>query len=191
MTLNFITLDEYKSYVGLSKNTEDVKISFLISAASDIIKAYLGKVFPDQLPIIENLSVDYDTDRIYPTYYPITNIISVEESSRITNDSSIHVLESDSQYYLDSDGSIVRVPGDGFYTWPQYPKTIKVTYEGGYSVDEAPEAIKLATVELVSYYLNRDFIPSKSMQGASIVNPVITKAELPAHIRAILDYYKV
>lgn len=190
---NILTLAEYKSFEGLTKTDQDIKLNLLIEAASNLIKTYLGSIFsPAVTPIVEYVSVDYDTDRIYPQYYPITNLISVEESDRYTTDSTIHVpLQTGTEYYLDGD-SIVRVPGAlGFANWPISPATIKITYEGGYAdTVDMPSEIKLACIELVNYYKEKGFLPNRSIQGATIINAGAAVADLPAHVRAILDYYK-
>lgn len=189
---DIITLEEYKNYQGLTKTDNDTKITFLIGAVSNLIKAYLGNMFAeDDDPIEEYISVDYDTDRIYPKYYPIRNVISVSESDRYTTDSTVHVpLQVGTQYFVDGD-SIVRIPGSGFANWPISPSTVKIVYEGGWLGTDIPTDIKLAAIELVNYYMNKEFIPNRSLQGATIINAGSTVADLPAHVRAILDYYKV
>lgn len=189
---NIITLSEYKAFEGLSKNDQDVKLTLLIEAASSLIKAYLGNVFaPLTSPIVEYISVDYDTDRIWPKYSPLTNVISVEEPDRYTWDSTVHVpIQVGTEYYVDGD-SIVRIPGNGFANWPISPATVKVTYEGGYSISDTPADLKLACIELVNYYRDKGFLPNRSLQGATIINAGTAVADLPAHVRAILEYYKV
>lgn len=189
--MNIISLAEYKQFEGLSKNDQDVKLNLLIEAASNLIKTYLGNMFaPDVSPIVEYISVDYDTDRIFPKFYPISSLISVEEPDRYTYDSTVHVpIQVGTQYYLDGD-SIVRVPGDGFANWPLSPATVKVTYLGGYEANETPSELKLACIELVNYYRDKGFLPNRSLQGATIINAGAGVAELPPHVRAILDYYK-
>ena len=190
---DIITLDEYKQFQGLSKTDSDAKLSLIISSASSIIKAYLGNIFaPNANPIVEYISVDYDTNRIYPKYYPINSIVSVEESDRYTTDSTVHVpLQTGTQFYLDDD-SIVRVPGSlGFANWPISPSTVKLTYTAGYNLTTAPADLQLATIQLVNYYVNTEYVPSRSLQGATIINPSAGVAELPAHVRTILDTYKV
>jgi Phage gp6-like head-tail connector protein len=190
---DIITLEEYKQYQGLTKMDQDAKLSLVIASASNIIKTYIGDIFtPTTSPIVEYISVDYDTNRIYPRYYPINSIISVEESDRYTTDSTVHVpLQTGTQFYLDDD-SIVRVPGSlGFANWPISPGTVKVTYTGGYSLLSTPADLKLACIELVNYYVNKDFVPSRTLQGATIINPTGGTAELPAHVRTILDGYSL
>lgn len=189
---DIITLAEYKAYEGLTKTDQDGKYSLLIAASSNLIKTYLGSIFaPDVSPIVEYISVDYDTDRIFPKYWPLGNVISVEEPDRYTWDSTVHVpIQVGTEYFVDGD-SIVRVPGHGFANWPISPATVKVTYEGGYSALEIPADLKLACIELVNYYRDKGFLPNRSMQGATIITSGAGVADLPAHVRAILEYYKV
>lgn len=190
--MSIITLQEYKAYEGLSKTDQDVKLNLLIDAASSLIKTYLGNVFaPETSPIVEYITVDYDTNRIFPKYWPLREVISVEEPDRYTIDSTVHVpLQSGTQYYVDGN-SIVRVPGTGgFANWPLSPRAVRVTYDGGFDVDSVPSDLKLAAIELVNYYKDKGFLPSRSLQGATIINSGTAVPDLPAHVRAILDYYK-
>ncbi len=190
---DIITLAEYKSFNKLVKDDLDDKYTFLISAVSEIIRAYLdGSVFAPSGQITEYISVDYDTDRIFPKYWPIRNIVSIEEPDRYTWDSTVHVpLQVGTEYYLDGD-SIVRVPENGFANWPISPATVKLVYEAGYDTDAggSPADVKLAAIELVNYYVNKEHIPNRSIQGTTIINAGSTVADLPAHVRAILDQYK-
>jgi hypothetical protein len=190
--MSIITLEEYKNYEGLIKTDQDVKFTLLIESASNLIKTYLGSIFaPPVSPIVEYISVDYDTDRLWPKYYPITNLISVEEPDRYSYGSTVHIpLQVGTDYVLDGD-SILRIAGSGFSCWPISPTTVKVTYVGGYTDSNTPAELKLAAIELVNYYRDKGFLPNRSMQGATIITSGTGVADLPPHVRAILDYYKI
>lgn len=194
---DLITLQEYKDFVGKTKADDDAQLNVIIPAVSNIIKAYLGNTAPDDptTPIEEYVYLDYETDKIFTKYWPIRELISVEESNRYTWDSSIHVpLTANSDYYLIND-AIVRVPGGttSFSTWPMAPGVVKITYTAG-EVDGLgagviDEAIKLAAIELTTYYLKKEYIQNRSMMGSSLQTYVDTQG-MPSHIRRLLDEFK-
>lgn len=193
---DIITLAEYKSYMGKTKTDSDQKLTFLIAAASNLIKTYTGSDYPEDpdTPIEEWFDVDYDTDVLFPKYYPITSIQMVEEINRTLNDSTIHlVLDYGADYYHTSD-TIVRIPNGthSFVNWPIGPQAVKITYTAGTAggAGGAPNDVKLACIQLVEYYENEHYIPSKSLQGGSMVFSGTTEPLIPPHVRAILDYYK-
>jgi hypothetical protein len=67
----------------------------------------------------------------------------------------------------------------------------KITYTGGY--ETTPEEIKLAALDLVGYYMKSD-MSIKSTRNAGANNTSIeyvTTANLPAHIRRVLDLYRL
>lgn len=185
-----LTLTEYKSFEALTKDDQDGKYNLLISAASNLIKTYLGSIFaPPVSPIEEYITVDYDTDRIWPKYWPISSLISVEEKPRYSHDSTVwYMLTAGADYELDGD-SIVRIPRPGgFGTWRS--GSVKIVYTGGFTEADAPNELKLACIELVNYYRDKGFLPNRSLQGATIITAGAGVPELPAHIRAILDQYR-
>lgn len=200
--MDLITLEEYKTYNGLSANPkEDAKNALLISSVSNLIQAYLGwNVSPDGQSgrqVTEVLSVDYDTNVIYLANYPISGPVTVLESDRYTLDSSIHVPLTHASDYIvnESDGTLTRIykPG-GFANWPISPGVISVTYtiapkySGG--VSGIPADLKLAALEMVDYYKNDGFRENRSIQGTSVQNYVDYSGDFPKHVQVILDRYK-
>lgn len=188
---DLITLQEYKDYMGMRKPDEDQKITFLISSVSSLIKAYLNYSLVDNYDtaITEYASFDYDTNVYYPKLWPIRDIQEITELSRYTYDSTVHVpLTAEADYYLSGD-SIVRVPGaGGFGTWPQGPNSVKIVYRAGY--EEAPNDIKLAAIELVSYYKEEQYRQSKTIMGSTVINTLTKADEWPSHIRLLLENYR-
>lgn len=197
--MDLITLKEYKDYYSMSDNPkEDSKISLLINSVSGLIQAYIGMDFEGGKMITETLSIDYDTNIIYLEHYPVSSIVSVSESDRYTLDSTIHVpLVYASDYILNqADGTLIRqyTPG-GFANWPLSPGVITVSYitgtrAGTGTSDGVPADLKLACIELVSYYKNEEFKQSKTISGTSVVNTTTKGEDFPQYIQVILDKYR-
>jgi hypothetical protein len=195
---NLITLDEYKTFVGKMKTDDDAKLNVIIPAISNLIQAYIGTSGPlDPLAtIMEDIYLDYVTDKIFTKYYPIRELISVSETDRYSTDSSVHIpLTQGADYYLIND-TIIRYPTGpcGFSYWPNSPGIVTVTYKAGVldingDPVSTPSDIKLAAMQLVSYYLNKEFIQNRSVMGTSL-STYIDKGGMPAHIARLLDNYK-
>jgi hypothetical protein len=84
------------------------------------------------------------------------------------------------------EGSIVSLDPKGFvYAINGYT----VTYTAGYAV--IPEDLKLAVMDLVTYYRKNDAaIHSTKAPGTNAVQiEYISTTTLPAHIRRVLDLY--
>ena len=65
----------------------------------------------------------------------------------------------------------------------------KVTYTAGY--EELPEDLKVAVLDLVTYYLKNDMaVKSQRDAGSNTVQiEYITKNTLPSHIARVFDLY--
>jgi hypothetical protein len=70
-------------------------------------------------------------------------------------------------------------------------RSLEVTYTAGYTNDTFPEDLKLALMDLVTYYEETESKPTKSMLGGTLDNPLPYLANsFPPHIRRILDLYR-
>jgi len=194
--MDIITLQEYKTYNGITKPTDDPKVSMLISFVSSLIKAYIGRDFSTEETVTEVISLDYDTNQIFLEKYPVREILSITETDRYTWDSTVHVpLLKDVHFDVNmKEGIITRswTPGS-FANWPINPGVVRVEYITGTNdlfASVFPEDLKLAAIELVNYYKNDEFRQSKALQGASIVNSVPQGTDFPQHIQVILDRYR-
>ena len=94
----------------------------------------------------------------------------------------------DRNYELDAENQEIirtRLP------FPSGTRSVKLVYKGGYSA--VPGDLKLAVYDLITYYLNKEATPAKSMPGSEIKN--VTKSqtlhsEFPPHIKRILEHYR-
>lgn len=190
---NLISLEEYKLAKGLSKSEHDDQLNMLIRNVSSIIQTYLGRNFSDTGEIhSEVLSLDYDTQTLYLEKYPVSEIISITEADPYGYDSSVHFPVSSSNYFLDMKyGKLIRV---GSY-WSKGPGAIIVTYRVP-EITEIPPDLKQATIDLITYYRDEEWKPSKQTRGATITNAVggsrgtSYTTEFPAHIQRVLDLYR-
>ncbi|RZK44446.1 MAG: hypothetical protein EOO61_03750 [Hymenobacter sp.] len=199
--MDIITLEEYKSFFGMNKDnpSEDARINLLIQSVSSLIQTYLGLDFEGGRAVHEVITVDYDTNKIFLEHYPIAGDVVVTETDRYTTDSTVHVpLYYASDYVVDNEqGILTRIyhPG-GFASWPVAPSVIMVDYvtapkwAGDFGATGIPADLKLAALQLVSYYKNEEFRQSKTIQGSTVVNTLAKGSDFPLHIQVILDRYK-
>jgi hypothetical protein len=82
---------------------------------------------------------------------------------------------------------IVPINPQGQFTWSV--NGYKVVYTAGY--ETLPEDLKLAVLDLVTYYLKNDAaIHSAKAPGTNSVQiEYISTTNLPAHIKRVLDLY--
>ena len=71
-------------------------------------------------------------------------------------------------------------------------ETVKIVYTAGYDV--IPGDLKLAVLDLVTYYLKDEHKARQSIAGASIQNQSSStqrdNVSFPDHIKRVLDLYK-
>lgn len=173
---DLVTLQEYKDYKRINNPERDTLIQMLISSASGLIKTYCGRTFIDyfDVPKTEAINITSGMTGIVLKETPIIgNVLvssdNVDISSDISVDSELGIVYYDVGMFTPGLGSVI------------------VTYTGGY--EDTPSDIKLATFELVDYYLNGEHTQKKTFGGATIEN-YQTGNEWPFHIRAILNMYR-
>lgn len=185
MGLDLITKAEYKAYAGINSTNKDAEIDALIPRVSALVKNYCRRTFIDY---VSTNKVEYfNGPAIYFPLkeYPIISIDSVEKSTDYG--SSYTTLVEYRDYALDISRGVVHcmIP-EGF---PEYINGYMVVYKAGFS--ETPEDLKLAVIDLISYYLRNDTaIHSNKSPGTSSVQvEYISTTSLPAHIKRVLDLY--
>ena len=191
---DLITLEDYKEAEGISTPKDDLKLNAIIPSVSQLVKTYCGTSFVDYYSTdkIEEFSINWITNLVQLTETPLVSIVSVQE--RLSFADSYTTIPA-TEYYADSsvDG-IYRVTTAGqSKSWPTGPASVKVTYKAGYSV--CPSDLKLAVIDLVTYYHKDEHKERKVMGGASIQNSASTtqsnNVAFPDHIKRVLDLYKV
>ena len=191
---DLITLEDYKEAEGISTPKDDLKLNAIIPSVSQLVKTYCGTSFVDYYSTdkIEEFSINWITNLVQLTETPLVSIVSVQE--RLSFADSYTTIPA-TEYYADSsvDG-IYRVTTAGqSKSWPTGPASVKVTYKAGYST--CPSDLKLAVIDLITYYHKDEHKERKVMGGASIQNSASTtqanNVAFPDHIKRVLDLYKV
>lgn len=111
-----------------------------------------------------------------------------------------HATVEDFLFYPDT-GEINKNIGDGTgdfgltivgaSTFKNYPRGVRVTYKSGYDSGSVPQDLLMATMDYIKMlHKERQESQGFTFQGESVQN-VALSANFPAHIRRILDLYRV
>ena len=191
---DLITLEDYEEAEGISTPKDDLKLSALIPSVSQLVKTYCGTSFVDYYVSnkIETFSINWNTNLVQLTETPLVSIVSVEERDDY---SSSYTTVPTTEYFADTTLDVIyRVStSGGAKNWPGGPAAVKITYKAGY--DTCPADLKLAVIDLITYYHKDEHKERKVMGGASIQNSASTtqtnNVAFPDHIKRVLDLYKV
>ena len=196
--LLLVTLDEFKTYKGITKNDEDAKLTQILEATSNFTKEYCKRSFIDYFATDKVEYQDASSyDTIFLDEFPLVSITSVEISLdgdfTGTDPDKITELELYTTYYPNFEDSLIH---SGMATLPlaygglSGISNIKITYKAGYSV--VPKDLKIAIMDLVEYYKAEEYTPRKAFKDMSIENLGFrdTTAGLPAHIKRIFEMYR-
>lgn len=179
---DLISLTEFKTYEGISGNTEDIKLNLIIPSVSALVRNYCGKTFNSYFTTnkIEMFSPRYPMDIIWPVETPIKEIVSLE----VSNGAGGYVALATSDYGHDARLDLIRLT-NGKY--PVGVNSVRLTYKGGYAT--IPADLKLALIDLINYYMKNEHIPEKN-HATFTIRHEDGKASFPDHIRRVLDMYK-
>jgi len=190
---DLITLEDYKEAEGISTPKDDLKLDAIIPSVSQLVKTYCGNSIVDHYSTdkVEFFNINWATNIAQLTESPIKIIFFVQERSSY---GSPYTVVPATEWYLDSDtDSIYRVTASGnAKNWPSGPGSVKISYNAGYAT--CPADLKLAVIDLITYYHKDEHKERKVMQGASLQNSATTSQAdsigFPDHIKRILDFYK-
>lgn len=186
MSINLITLSDYKVYAGINSTTQDAAISSLISRVSTLIKRICKRSFVD---FVSTSKVDVFNGGL-STYIlsegPLIGVLGVEYSPDYGQNYTDLVEYTDYVLTTDSETGIINLLTT---TTSGLPNAYRVIYNCGYT--EVPLDLALAAMDLVTYYLKNDTAihSTKSAGSNAIQIEYITKTDLPAHIKRVLDLY--
>ena len=134
-----------------------------------------------------------ETYAVQLTESPIVSIVTVKERSGY--DQTYTTLTTGAyEYYLDSrTDSIIRTNESGTrLNWKHGVGAVEVIYKAGYA--SLPSDLKLAVIDLITYYLKDEHKERRTLGGASIQNTASTSQRdnvaFPDHIKRVLDLYK-
>jgi hypothetical protein len=182
MGLDLITLSEYKQYAGISSPNQDTAIKNLIPKVSNLAKVYCRRTFIDYVSDAKT-EVFNGGEFLLPSEYPVISISSLEYSSDYGK--TYKKLENYTDYVLDIENQRVYLVTD----LPYILNGFKLTYTAGF--EEVPQDLKLAVMDLLTYYLKNDMaVKSQRDAGSNTVQiEYITKNTLPSHIARVFDLY--
>lgn len=215
---DLITLEEYKIAKGIQGMKEDSRLKILIKSVSQLVKTYCNNTFIDHYPapapdntnngeneaetVVQDTTPDtrktdvfnlrYGEDFVQLTESPVVNTPEVYERANLSED-YVQLVEN-KDYYVDQEtDSIYRTTDTGFSkSWPSGPGSVKVLYNAGY--ENVPEDLKLAVIDLTTYYHKDEHKARQTIAGASIQNNASTSQRnnvaFPDHIKRVLDLYK-
>lgn len=183
--MDLITKAEYKAYAGITSTNKDAEIDALIPRISALVKNYCRRTFIDYYNTV-NIEYFNGPAMYFPLKeYPVVEVVEVEISTDYGNSYASMIEYTD--YVLDKSRGVVHsTQFDGF---PERINGYKVSYKAGYA--EVPEDLKLAVIDLISYYIRNDMaVHSNKAPGTNSVQvEYISTTSLPAHIRRVLDLY--
>ena len=189
---DLITLAEYKEIEGIASPKEDLRLATLVPSVSQLVKTYCANSLVDYYSTnkVETFSIDWNTHIIQLTESPVNTVVSVEKRDSVTDS---YTTVATTEYYLDtSTDSILYVTGSTYKNWPRGAGSVKVTYTAGY--ESCPADLKLAIVDLITYYLRDEHKERRTLGGASIQNQgsssLRDSVAFPDHIKRVLDMYK-
>ena len=191
---DLITLQQYKTAEGISAPKDDARLNVLIPSVSQLVKTYCGNSFVDFFSSnkTETFTLDWGTYIVQLTESPVNSVVTVKE--RDSYGSAYVTLTTGAQeYFLSPDtDSIFRTTSAGYKNWPRGVAAVEVVYTAGYSA--VPADLKLAVLDLVTYYLKDEHKQRQSIAGASIQNASSSSQRdnvaFPDHIKRVLDLYK-
>tara|TARA_A100001015_G_scaffold302442_1_gene390638 strand:- start:137 stop:760 length:624 start_codon:yes stop_codon:yes gene_type:complete len=190
---NLITVDIYKEVEKITSNQNDFAISYYADSVSQLVKTYCNNSFVDfySTDKIETFSINWPQYFVQLTESPVNSISGVQIRESIAEN---YTNLTSTQYFLDtSTDSVYRSDGaSGYQNFPTGPGALRVSYRAGYA--EVPTDLRLAIVDLITYYLKDEYKERQTLAGASIQNKVSTSQRnnvaFPDHIKRVLDLYK-
>lgn len=199
---NLIELFDYKSAQGITSTKDDSRLDSLISSVSQLVKTYCGNGIVDYYSLatgenkdktkIETISINWASNIVQLTESPLGLVHTVKERDSLS--SGYTTLTENVDYYVDlSTDSVYRVNSGGrAQNWANGPGSVQIEYNAGYA--NCPEDLKLAVIDLVTYYHKDEHKARQTMAGASIQNQSSTSQRnnvaFPDHIKRVLDLYK-
>jgi hypothetical protein len=186
MGINLVTKAEYKTYAGISSPNQDAEIDSLIPKVSQLVKTYCRTSFVDNVDEAKIEVFKGGEFTLYLKEFPVIAIASVEYSADYGQNYTSLIEYTD--WVFDSNITAVISP---IVAFPAAINGYRISYTCGYEV--LPEDLKLAVLDLVTYYRKNDTaIHSSKAPGTNSVQiEYVSTTTLPAHIRRILDQYIV
>ena len=192
---DLVTLEEYKDAEGINTTKDDTRLSALIVSVSQLVKTYCANSIIDFYSTnkTETFNIDWSSHIVQLTESPIVEVSLVQERDSY-QESYTTLTTTAHEYFLDEKtDSIIRTnAGNTYKNWPRGAGAVKVIYKAGYA--STPADLKLAVIDLITYYHKDEHKQRRTIAGASIQNETSTSQRnnvaFPDHIKRVLDLYK-
>ena len=191
---DLVTVQDYKDAEGLTGAKDDDRLNILVPQISELVKRYCGTSFVDFFSSdkTETFNVTEDTSVIIVSESPLISVTSVKERGSPTE--SYTTLTVNQDYYVDTTFDAVRrVVGNGTKNYQKGFGAVQIAYRSGYSA--VPSDLKLAVMDLITYYLRDEHKSRRTIQGATLESQgsssVRNNTDFPDHIKRVLDLYRV
>lgn len=191
---DLVTVQDYKDAEGLTGAKDDDRLAILVPQISELVKRYCGTSFVDYYSTdkTEVFNVTDDTSVIIVSESPLVSVTTVKEREGPTE--SYTTLTVNEDYYVDTTFDAVRrVQGNGSKNYKRGFGAVEIAYRSGYSA--VPSDLKLAVMDLITYYLRGEHKSRRTIQGATLESQasssVRNNTDFPDHIKRVLDLYRV
>ena len=174
-----LTLADFKTYAGINSPNDDTKHQLFVDSANKYVESYCNRKFADTN---ETDRITYEgEDVIILPHVPINSFTS------ITTVSTGATIPS-SAYIVDAKKGYIHILEPNLFSKTKFDTML--VYSHG--MITPPEDLKLATYEIATYYLKREFNSNKRAANESMDTPAMPVSQLiPPHIRTILENYRV
>jgi len=185
MGASLITLQDYKNYENITGTGQDVQISSIIPKVSEFVKGICRRTFVDWIDE-QKTEVFSGGPYLVPAEIPIIQISSFEKSTNYGQ--SYTSLTEFTDWVLDRENQVI-LPINSLKTFENFINGYRLVYNAGY--ETLPEDLKLATLDLVTYYLKHEgAIHSQiAVTTGNAQVQYIYQSNLPTHIKRVLDLY--
>lgn len=186
MGLDLVTLAEYKTYANILGTSQDAAISAMIPRISNLVKTTCRRTFVDYVddPRVEVFRGGHE--RLYLSESPLITLQSLEFSEDYG--STYTTLTEFTEFVVDAETSAIEFIVEPYKSYKRV-NAYKATYTAGYEV--LPPDLKLAVMDALMHQIRNDgAIHSTAGIGSNSAQiEYLTNAQLPAHIRRVLQLY--
>ncbi len=189
MSTPIVTLEEYKLYATIKTINValDDQINQILPGVTQFILDYCGRKFVDYYNTDKEEYKKASETTIYTDEFPIRSITSIAFSG--DNGTTYTTLANGVDYILDkqTDSIVILTPQ---YAYGKGYNAFKLFYKAGMA--EYPDDLKLACMDLVTYYMKSDMAVKSTRSPGSNTTQVeyVLNSGLPSHIRRVLDRYR-
>lgn len=170
----FATLPELKTYLAITTQTEDAKLTNLLNMANQFVSDYTN--------ISTEAPMDATVDIV--DYLPLPNNRLVVDELNLDTVEKVLVNGAET----DVTGSIVR--GYMIVLSKEVSGTVAITCKYKTTAEQIPglQALKVAVMELAKFYHKQEY-KSSIQQGGEAIN-FDSVSYIPSHVKSILDLYR-